>query len=337
MTSRRLIAALLAALAIGTGAYVLPRMQGASAADEEEEAPVRPIVTVQVGTLERRTMHRFVTGYGEVEPAPATPQHPAAAAAVAAPVTGVVTAVRVVAGQHVRRGQVLVLLNSDSMTEQYAAQQAARLKRLYAQHNAALKDLQHAEAQLALLQVTAPLAGTLVSVSVKPGTAVSPSTVLAEVIDLARLVVQADIPEPQAGELEPGQAVRLSGSHPVTARLTYISPTIDPSDGAVMTWASLPANSGLRPGQYVRLRIVTAAHPDSLVAPSESVVSDLAGRSILSVVRGNEAIRVPVQAGLREYGWVEVAGPGLTAGTPVVTVGAYGLPARATVRIVDSR
>jgi len=334
MRSRKLIAALLVALIIGFGAYVLFRLRiQAPAAADEEAGSVRPVVTVQVGTLERRTMYRFVMGYGEVQAAPATPRHPAAAAAVAAPVTGVVTAVEVAAGQHVRRGQVLVLLNSDSMTEQYAAQQVARLKRLYAQHNAALKDLQNAEAQLALLQVTAPLAGTVASVNVKPGMAVSPNTVLAEVIDLDRLVVQADIPEPQAGELEPGQEVRLSGNKQVTARLAYVSPTIDPTDGAVMVWASLPRASGLRPGQYVGLRIVTATHPDSLVAPSESVVSDLAGNSVLSVVRGNEAIRVQVRAGLRENGWVEVDGPGLTAGTPVVTVGAYGLPPRVAIRV----
>lgn len=337
MTARKLIAVLLAVLTLGSSAYVLlGKRAGASAADEEE-ASARPIIAVQVGTLKRKTMHQFVSGYGEVEPAPATPQSPAAAAAIAAPVTGVVTRVAVAAGQHVRRGQVLVLLDSDSMTEQYAAQQAQRLKRLYAQHNASLKDLQNAQAQLALLEVTAPLAGTVVSIDVKPGTAVGPSTVLAQVIDLQHLVVQADIPEPQAGELAPGQAVRVSGSPAITARLAYVSPTIDPRDGAIMTWAPLPADSRLKAGQYVRLRIVTATHPDSLVAPGESLVSDLAGHSVLSVVRGNEAVRLPVQAGLREDGWVEVSGPGLTAGTRVVTVGAYGLPPRVAIRVVSAR
>jgi membrane fusion protein (multidrug efflux system) len=337
MTARNLTVVLLAALTLGVGAHQLLGSRGAASADDDEGAPVRPIVTVQVGKLERRTMYRIVTGYGVVEPAPATSRHPAAAAAVAASVTGVVTQVLVAAGQNVRRGQVLVRLNSDSQTQQYAAQQVARLQRLFAQHNASLKDLQHAEAQLALLQVTAPLAGTVVSVDVTAGTAVSPSTVLVEVIDQKRLVVRAGFPEPPAGALEPGQIVRLSRPKAMTLRLAYVSPTIDPKTGAVMTWASLPANSGLRPGQYVRLAVVTATHPDSLVAPDESVVSNLTGQGVLSVVRGGEAVRVPVRVGLREDGWVEVRGSGLFPGTPVVTVGAYGLPARVAIRIVHPR
>ena len=337
MIARKSIAVLLAAVILGVGVYQCLTTRGAAAADDDEGASVRPTVTVQVGRLERRTMYKVVTGYGVVEPAPATPRHPAAAAAVAAPVTGVVTQVQIAAGQRVRRGQVLVRLNSDTQTQWYATQQVARLRRLYAQHNASLKDLQNAAAQLALLQVTAPIAGTVVSVNVKAGDAVSPSTVLVEVMDLKRLVVRADIPEPQAGELEPGQVVRMIRPKAMTLRLGFISPTIDSQDGAVMTWASLPANSGLRTGQYTRLTIVTATHRDSLVAPDESVVSDLAGHSVLSVVRGNEAIRVPVRTGLREDGWVEITGASLTAGTPVVTIGAYGLPARVAIRVAKSQ
>ena len=46
--------------------------------------------------------------------------------------------------------------------------------------------------------------------------------------------------------------------------------------------------------------------------------------------------RTPVQTGLRENGWVEIAAPDLKAGDTVVTVGAYGLPEKTKIRIQNS-
>ena len=334
MKSRILIAGGLAALGATLGAYALRSHRVAPSVSREAAASTGSVISVQVGDLRRMTLHRYVPGYGVVAPAPATQHRPAAAAAIAAPVTGVVTRVLITAGQRVRRGQLLMELNSGASTEAYAAQEVARLRRLYAEHNASLKALQNAEAQLTLLRVTAPLSGTVVSLNVRAGTSVDASTVLAEVIDLDRLIVRTSIPEADAVELKLGEPLQLLGAVPWSTALAYVSPTINSSDGTVMAWASLPAHSGLRSGQFVRLRIVTATARDALVAPSESVIRNAVGGSgVLSVVRGREAIRIPVKTGLREGGWVQVSGPGLVPGTRVVTEGAYGLPTRTVIQI----
>jgi multidrug efflux pump subunit AcrA (membrane-fusion protein) len=97
----------------------------------------------------------------------------------------------------------------------------------------------------------------------------------------------------------------------------------------------LPAASGLRPGQFVQLKIVTGVHPDCLAAPEASLVTDENGRSIIELVNGNEAVPMPVQTGFRENGWVEVAGEGLKEGDAVVTVGAYGLPAKTKIQVAN--
>ena len=327
----------IAAFGLAIGAYALLKSHGArSVTAWQSDASKGTLIAVQVGELQRMTLHRYVNGYGVVAPAPETPQRPAAAASVAAPVSGVVTRVVVAAGERVQRGQLLIALNSSTVTERYAAQQVARLKKLYAEHNAALKALQRAQARLALLRVIAPLSGVVVRVNVKPGTAVDTRTVLAEVIDVDRLVVRTDIPEADASQLAPGDPLQVLGEKPIATTLAYVSPTVSASDGTVMAWGSLPQGSNLRPGQYVHLRIVTATEPNALAAPSASVISNIAGgHGVLSVVRGREAIRVPVEAGLREAGWVAVTGPGLKAGTRVVTVGTYGLPDRTAIRIVD--
>lgn len=318
--------------ALGTYAMLHSRDSGTKTSEDDEPATV---VSVQVGSLRRMTVHQYVTGYGIVNPAPATARRPAAAAAVAAPVAGVVARVAVVAGQRVRRGQELVELNSDTMTAAFAKEEVARQRKLYTEHNTSLKALQSAEAALSLLRVTSPVSGLVVAVNVSPGASVSPTAALVEIMDLQRLVVRSGIPEAQAIELETGQTVELQGACSRTTRLAYIGSTVNPSDGTVTVWADLPAKCTLRPGQYVPLRIITATHPDALVASSQSVVSDLAGYSVLSVVHGNTAVRTSIRAGLREGAWTEVSGPGLEAGTKVVAVGAYGLPASTAIQVAN--
>jgi multidrug efflux pump subunit AcrA (membrane-fusion protein) len=103
-----------------------------------------------------------------------------------------------------------------------------------------------------------------------------------------------------------------------------------------LTRATLAANSGLRPGQFVQLRIVTAVHTNSLVAPIESVVTDESGHSVIALVKDDEATQMPVQTDLREDGWVEISGTRLKPGDSVVTIGAYGLPEKTKIRVLNS-
>jgi membrane fusion protein (multidrug efflux system) len=300
-----------------------------------EDAATPSVVSVQTGALKLATLHRYIQGYGTVEPAPATAEQPAASAQLAAPSAGVVTKVNVVEGQQVKQGDVLAELNSGTTSEN-AAQQVERQKQLYAQQNTSLKNLQDAEAQLALLRVTAPLSGTVVRVNVKPGQAVDLTTVVAEVMDLNRLVVSAGVPAAAAGELSVGEQVQVLTEPPVTAALAYVSPAVDKNNDTVLVRALLPAESGLRPGQFVPLRIVTAVHTNCLAAPDESVVADINGQSVIALINGDTATQTPVQTGFRENGWAEINGTGLKPGDSVVTVGAYGLPEKTKIQVVNS-
>ncbi len=303
-------------------------------AGAEESTPT--VVSVQTNALQQAALHRYVQGYGTVEPAPATTNASAASVSLAAPVPGVITKVAVVEGQHVEKGDLVAELNSGTLTLENAAQEVARQRQLYAQTNTSLRNLQSAEAQVALLRVLAPMSGTVVHVNVKPGQSVDLPTVVAEVMDLNRLVVTAAIPAAQAGELRTGNPVEVLTGPPVTADLAYISPTVDTNSDTVLVRASLPVGGGLRPGQFVPLRIVTAVHTNCLAAPAEGVVMDGTGQSVIALVKGNEATQTAVQTGLRENGWIEVAAPGLRAGDALVTVGAYGLPATTKIRVQNA-
>jgi multidrug efflux pump subunit AcrA (membrane-fusion protein) len=335
MNRKHFIVGLVVVLLAGAGIFALVKSRGeASGASENETTPT--LVTVQTGALRLATLHRYVQGYGTVEPAPATRDAPPAEAALSAPVQGVVTKVAVIEGQQVEKGALLVELNSGTTTVENAAQQVERQKKLYAGQNTSLKNLQDAEAQLALLRVTTPLSGTVTHLNVKPGQAVDLSVVVAEVMDLNRLAVSAEIPAAESGNLKAGDAVEVRAESPVTTELSFVSPNVDKSNDTVLVRALLPARSGLRPGQFVQVRIVTAAHTNCLAAPDESVVTDASGKSVIALVKGGEAAQTPVQTGLREDGWVEVEAPDLKAGDSVVTVGAYGLPEKTKIRIQNS-
>ena len=330
---RKLIITVIVVAVAGLGIYAFIKSRGPDTATGEETTP--SVITVQVGALTNVTLHRYVEGYGTVEPAPATAEQPAAGATLAAPVAGVVARVNAIAGQQVTKGDVLAELNSGAMTVDYAEQAAARQEKLYAQQNTSLKNLQDAEAQLASLRVIAPLAGTVTRLNVKPGESVDVNTVVAEVIDLNRLAVSAAIPAAEANDLKIGEDVQMLTDPPATATLAFVSPAVEANNGTVLTRATLAAGSGLRPGQFVQLRVVTAVHTNCLTAPIESVVTDESGHSVIALVKGDEATQTPVQTDLREDGWVEISGTGLKEGDSVVTIGAYGLPEKTKIQVVN--
>lgn len=334
MKAIKIVGALVVILGGGLGLFALITSHRADSATEEEQAPPT-VISVQVGALKRMTLHHYLTGYGTIAPMPATAAGPAADAPLAAPVAGVVARVNVVEGQHVEKGDLLVELNSGGVTLDYAQQEVERQNKLYAQHNTALRNLQNAEAQLALLRVISPLSGTVAHVNARPGAAVDLNTVVAEVIDLGRLALRANLPASDAAELKPGQEVQVLSDPPVKATLSFVSPTVDTNNGTVMARAQLPADSGLHPGQFVGLRVVSGIRTNCLAAPAESVVTDIDGSSVIAVVNGAEATQAPVQTGFRENGWVEIEGKDLQAGQSVVTVGAYGLPKKTKIQVVN--
>jgi membrane fusion protein (multidrug efflux system) len=243
---------------------------------------------------------------------------------------------------------------------------AKNLQDAQAQLAGAKADLAAAEMQLALLHIRAPLSGTVTHVYVRPGEAVDLNTPVADLVDMNRLVIAAGIPSFQTSKLKVGEPVELladdnggtkeSGTNesipslstnristpPTSAAagssqavVSFVSPTVDESNATVMVRISLPAGGPLRPGQFVRFRILAAEHVDTLAAPAESVVPGTNGEPVIALVTDSQATLTAVQTGLREEGWVEVQAPGLHAGEDVVTVGAYGLPDKAKVRVVN--
>jgi membrane fusion protein (multidrug efflux system) len=338
---KRLVAAVvLAAIVVGVVWFVWLAPSG-----EESTAEPATDVAVRVGKITRATLHAYVTAYGVVRPEPAG-AGPAASASVAPSVPGVVVAVNKVEGQHVTKGDVLFELDSRAadVAVDFAEKNLAREQRLIRIEGTSESALQNAQQQLdaarvqrALLRVQAPLSGTVTRVNVKPGEAVDLATVMAEVVDLDRLVVSANVPSAELAALAVGQPARVvvADSAPaLNGAVSFLGPEVDAQTGTAEVRVRLPSGSALRPGQFVTLRVVSTEHADKLAVPVGSVVKNEVGASVIAIVDGDMARQTPVTTGLEEGGLIEVEGDGLAADMVVVTDGAYALPAETQVRIL---
>ena len=376
----RLYVCALVVLVLGAGTACKGKPVEAPAAEPETE------VSVTVAPVVTATLHAYVTGWGTVEPEPATEGRPAASAHIAAPGSGLITAVLISEGQRVTKGATLFRLDSrlaDVAVEharqgvRFAEQLVQRQEQLgpgqatsqkayqesKAQLTTAQSELSTAEAQRRLLDVRAPLDGTVVKVNSRPGDSVDPATLLAEVVDLSRLVVSAAIRSVDAAQVKRGQRVELfpgsgpaaptsapaavsiaaSGPSPAapptqpalmaSSTIAYLAPQVDTATDTVVVRARVPPGAPLRPGQFVNVRVVTDERPARLCVPVESVVQGAGGTEV-AVVQGDTAVRTPVKTGIREGALIEAEGQGIRTGVSVVVQGAYGLPAKSKIKIL---
>ncbi|HOA63227.1 MAG TPA: efflux RND transporter periplasmic adaptor subunit [Verrucomicrobiota bacterium] len=328
--------------------------------EEEEKAPAE--VAVQIGKVARATLRARVDAYGTVEAEPAGGGKPAGAARLSAPAAGIVMAVPVKEGERVEAGTVIVKLDDRVALAQaekarhaveFAEQQMARQNRLKSIEGTSEKSFQEAaqqlaaakaewasaQAQLALVQLASPLAGIVARINMQPGQTVEPNTVLAEVIDPARLVATVGVPAKEAIALKIAQRAELVADRGseliVTGQVFFIGPQVDAATDTTLVRISVPPDAGFRLGQFVRARIITEERADKLAVPREAVYTDHDGQSTLSIVEGDKAIQKTVKAGLYDGNLVEVEGEGLEEGATVVTLGSYALPKETKVRILN--
>jgi RND family efflux transporter MFP subunit len=115
------------------------------------------------------------------------------------------------------------------------------------------------EIELDQTRIHAPFAGVVVRRYVREGQTVSKSEKCFRVSQLSPLLVQFPVPESSTRHLERGAVVELSlvgdSKRAVSARVTKISPTVDPASDSYDVTAQLtgPGISDLRPGMAVRV------------------------------------------------------------------------------------
>lgn len=186
-----------------------------------------------------------------------------------------------------------------------------------------------------LLELRAPIAGVVNSVSAGVGEVVSPDQVLFTIIDARRVWLEARVPEASLSRLGETKeaALELSGKAgqfmPVTGtgqgRFVSLGMEVDAATRTVPLIYELPnADGNLRLGQSVTLHIETAQAQDAVAVPDTALVEE--GGQLIAFVQlsGETFEKREVKVGVRDAGYVQVL-EGIKEGERVVTKGAYAI------------
>ena len=319
-----------------------PRPMGTAAAPGTGGgvAATQAPVTVEVVTVERRAMAYDVSAVGSLVSNESVVLRPE--------IAGRIARIGFRDGEAVQRGAVLVELDN---AVQRAELQQARAKLTLAKANSgrtedlfarnfvsqssrdnARAELDLARANLDLAQarldrtvIRAPFAGVVGIRNVSPGDFVQDGDALINLEDIATLKLDFRLPELYLDRVQQGQALELATDvlpdETFAARVDAIDPLVDAQGRALRLRASL-ANPGgrLRPGVFVRVRLVLAERPDVLVVPEAALVAAPGNVQFVYQVLEGKAQRVDVSTGMRRDAVVEIVS-GLAQGAQVVSAG----------------
>lgn len=195
--------------------------------------------------------------------------------------------------------------------------------------------VQLAEAKFAKTRIKAPFRGVVGLRNVSVGDYVKEGQDLINIEDIATLRVDFKLPETYLGRLGKGQFVEVTSDalpgERFKAVLNAVDPMVDQGGRAISARARLDNAGGkLRPGMFVRIRLVFGERQAVLMLPEQAVVPG-AQPAVFRVQEG-KATLVKVRLGVRRAAQVEIL-EGLAEGDVVVTAGQLklreGVPVRA--------
>ncbi|PKO48912.1 MAG: efflux transporter periplasmic adaptor subunit [Betaproteobacteria bacterium HGW-Betaproteobacteria-4] len=196
--------------------------------------------------------------------------------------------------------------------------------------------VQLAEAKAAKMRIKAPFTGMVGLRNVSVGDYLKDGQDLINIEDVATLRVDFKLPENYLGRIGKGQSVdvvtdALPGER-FKAVLDAIDPLVDENGRSISARARLDNAKGkLRPGMFVRVRLLFGERKGVLMVPEQAIVPG--GQPAVFKIVDGKARLVKVKLGVRRTAQVEVV-EGLAAGDVVVTAGQLKLREGAAVRPV---
>jgi membrane fusion protein (multidrug efflux system) len=195
--------------------------------------------------------------------------------------------------------------------------------------------VQLAEAKVAKASIRAPFTGVVGLRNVGVGDYVKDGQELINIEDVATLRVDFKLPETYIGRLSKGQTVEVTSDALTGERFKAVldatDPLVDANGRAIAARARLDNAAGkLRPGMFVRVRLLFGERKAVLMVPEQAIVPG--GQPAVFKVVDGKATLVKVRLGVRRAAQVEVVA-GLADGDLVVTAGQLklreGVPVRA--------
>ncbi len=304
----------------------------------------KPVVTVTVATADVLDWRAATQAVGALRAVNGVD--------ISATVSGQVRDIAFQSGQAVRKGQMLVRLDTDvEQTDLQSALADADLARISAVRQRTLiksdtvsqSAVDKAEAELKVKHarvdgiratiekktVEAPFAGVLGVRKVDLGQYVQPGQAIVNLQDLSVMLADFTISQKELGSVKVGDPIRLTtDAWPDTGfdgTVSVLEPQVDSRTGMLSAQARIPnAGGALRPGMFVRVEVLRQDNVQVVAVPVSAVTYNLHGDSIFVVQDGadgkKQVVRTFVTLGDRRDGKVAVT-KGVKAGDVVVTSG----------------
>lgn len=270
---------------------------------------------------------------------------------------GIVKALYVKQGDFVRKGQILAKLDDQLIRQQIAPLQVQlaaaedtyrRTKSLWDQGIGSYQNVLTAqtnvdnlkkqidifEKQISLMNVTAPQSGVAEQVNVRVGEAfMGMAGTMAQIVivNADDLKIVANVPENYQGRISVGSPVEIvlpdQENRTISAKITVIGKTIDPSTRSFYIEAKVPANSKLKPNQVAKVRIKDYGNSDAITVPVNTLQNDEKGKFVMVASKEKDGLvarKKYVTVGELYADKLEVKS-GLQSGDVLITEGFQGL------------
>ena len=184
--------------------------------------------------------------------------------------SGTVSAINVQEGDAVSKGDILIELTGDDLTE--SIQSASESLR------SAEISMQNQQDNMSNYTITSPISGTIIEKDAKQGDALTSGSTLCVIYDLSYLEMVINVDELQIGALSVGQKVQLTAD--AVSDKTYVGTVTrvsmkGSSSGGTTTYPitiRIDNTDGLRPGMNANAEIVVAEASNALVVPNAAVI-----------------------------------------------------------------
>ncbi len=172
--------------------------------------------------------------------------------------------------------------------------------------------------------VEAPLGGVINDREITLGDAVEPNKELFHVVNLAEVIVVAEVYEEDVGKVKLDQEARVRAlGYPdevFEGKITFVGLELDPEKRTLPVWITVKNPQGkLRPAMFAKTALILARNEGVLAVPKEAILEE-GGEKFVFVQTANTFNRVDVQTGIEDDRFVEIK-DGLVPDDQVVTDG----------------
>jgi HlyD family secretion protein len=213
----------------------------------------------------------------------------------------------------------------------------AELKTAQGQLTSAEGKYKAAAAQVSYTEIRSPINGVVTDRPLYAGETPAGGSPLITVMDTSSLLAKAHIAQTLAQQMKLGDEASLAVpgvTDPVPAKVTLISPALDPGSTTIEIWLKADNKKGaLKVGTPVKVLITGRTVKNALKLPVSSILTAEDGSKSVTVIGSDStAQKKTVQTGIQDGDDIQIT-QGLTTSDMVITTGAYGLDKGTKVKI----